>query len=391
MSSEDLLPIDDPLTAELAAAEWMRRLGFVDAYADGVPGADGGIDVESAEGLAQVKHYANPVGIAEIQRLAGISYERDKEGLFFALNGYTRQAVDSAEKTDLLLFTYSPDGRLEPNTSAAMALLHNSPVEATDLGVASSHFSDEVAGISPTMSDIEINKIRAALQNYIQDLGPNQSEDQDHLPAIRLTSQLELLDRPVPELRELARTRFAPVVLASRLCPESEMRRAISDISDRTVPSRLAVANNTACSPQLLRQILESDPSDPVRVSAARNESATATVLRAASGDPSIVVRRAVIEHPNAPHVLVSSMLSAEPDLREYSNAETPSAAIVRSAAIWWYEGWGELNWSDAEELGTAVAVAAILAIPVGWLFSSFGVWLILTVFLIPVAARAEE
>jgi hypothetical protein len=105
--------IRTPRDAELAAEAWMKYFGFGDAAVTPL-GADGGIDVDSARAVAQVKAYMVPVGRPEIQNLAGVAAVEGKVGFFFALNGYTTQAVEWGTKAKLALFTFDLQGVPEP-------------------------------------------------------------------------------------------------------------------------------------------------------------------------------------------------------------------------------------------------------------------------------------
>lgn len=93
--------------AELLARDWMRKHGYRDAELT-PPGADGGIDIVARKAIAQVKHHARPVGLADIQRTWGIATSEHKKALFFSLTGYTPKAADWARRHDVALYTYPP-------------------------------------------------------------------------------------------------------------------------------------------------------------------------------------------------------------------------------------------------------------------------------------------
>lgn len=71
--------------AENMAAAHMRAYGFSDARTT-PGGSDGGIDVVSRWGVAQVKYFSNPVGRPDVQKLRGAAHGRDRV-LFYALSG----------------------------------------------------------------------------------------------------------------------------------------------------------------------------------------------------------------------------------------------------------------------------------------------------------------
>lgn len=105
--------IRNPRDAELVAAEWMKFWGFDDAVATPV-GADQGIDVVCDEAVAQVKAHMVPIGRPDLQNLAGVAAVEGKTALFFALNGFTAQAIEWADKAKMALFTFDLQGEPEP-------------------------------------------------------------------------------------------------------------------------------------------------------------------------------------------------------------------------------------------------------------------------------------
>lgn len=86
------------------AAVWVRWLGHPEASRT-VGGADGGIDVEAPGALAQVKFYASsPIGRPDIQRLFGADEGEGRDLFFFSSSGYTRQAIECADRIGVALF-----------------------------------------------------------------------------------------------------------------------------------------------------------------------------------------------------------------------------------------------------------------------------------------------
>ena len=116
--------IDTWQAAERNVAVWMRHWGF-DGARTGGGGADGGIDVTSGTGLAQVKFEAAAVGRPALQRLVGARGRRDHQLLFFSGAGYSRQAQTYADQMDIALFTYTLTGVMRPASAAARHLLQN--------------------------------------------------------------------------------------------------------------------------------------------------------------------------------------------------------------------------------------------------------------------------
>ena len=89
--------------AEVVACDWMRRNGYRDAALT-QPGIDGGIDVTSKKAIAQVKHHAKPVGLAEMQRLSGIAQSTGRKALFFSTAGYTPRAKEWARNHGIEMY-----------------------------------------------------------------------------------------------------------------------------------------------------------------------------------------------------------------------------------------------------------------------------------------------
>lgn len=106
--------------AEALAAWHMQRLGFDDATMT-PPGADGGLDVRATDAVAQVKHYATPIGAPVIQQLRGAAHGQGA-ALFYSLSGYTKAAVEYANHAAVALFTYDEYGMVQPLNHAAQIL-----------------------------------------------------------------------------------------------------------------------------------------------------------------------------------------------------------------------------------------------------------------------------
>ncbi|MGW5074060.1 restriction endonuclease [Rhodococcus sp. NPDC004095] len=98
--------------AEIMARDWMKKNGHWGAKLTKA-GADGGIDIESMTSIAQVKHHASRVGIAEMQRLYGIAQSTRKKALFFAASGYSDQALKWATKHKIECYVYPPIRRVK--------------------------------------------------------------------------------------------------------------------------------------------------------------------------------------------------------------------------------------------------------------------------------------
>lgn len=114
--------IDNWQDAEEVAAAHMRGvLGYEDARITGA-GTDNGIDVTSLFAVAQVKHLTAPVGQPDVQRLVGAN-ETAKTMLFYSSSGYSKIAIEYAERSGVALFRFVPPGSPVPVSTAAHQLL----------------------------------------------------------------------------------------------------------------------------------------------------------------------------------------------------------------------------------------------------------------------------
>lgn len=93
--------------AELDAAEFLRALGFRDAYATSAS-SDGGIDVLGAHIAAQVKWQGAQVGRPAVQSFLGACHPNTDKWImcFFAYNGFTTPAQNLADSAPMALFTF---------------------------------------------------------------------------------------------------------------------------------------------------------------------------------------------------------------------------------------------------------------------------------------------
>jgi hypothetical protein len=101
----------------------MKEHGFRDATVT-PPGADGGIDIRSRHAVAQVKCHAKPVGLAEVQRLYGITESLRTTGVFFSSAGFTPKAREWADQCGSALLTINP---VTPVNDGARRLSRKSP------------------------------------------------------------------------------------------------------------------------------------------------------------------------------------------------------------------------------------------------------------------------
>lgn len=118
--------IRSPRDAELVAAEWLTYFGFTNVRPTPV-GADGGIDVDSDQAVAQVKAESIPVGRPKLQQHHGVAVAHRKMPIFFSLSGYTPQAQTYAADNGIILFGFNLQGEPEPANAAAHTILAGGP------------------------------------------------------------------------------------------------------------------------------------------------------------------------------------------------------------------------------------------------------------------------
>lgn len=114
--------------AEQMAANHMRAYGFADARTTR-GGSDGGIDVVSRWGVAQVKFYSNPVGRPDVQKLRGAAHGQERV-LFYAMSGFNQNAIDFADQARVALFQFDQRGMVWPVNGLAKA--YRKPQQAAE-------------------------------------------------------------------------------------------------------------------------------------------------------------------------------------------------------------------------------------------------------------------
>ena len=96
-----------PREAEIYVAKYMQFYG-----ATGVTetrfSRDGGVDVEADLFVAQVKHQEAKVGVKALRELFAVASVAQKQALFFAKVGFSKDAVEFANSVGISLFTYLP-------------------------------------------------------------------------------------------------------------------------------------------------------------------------------------------------------------------------------------------------------------------------------------------
>ncbi|WP_181435249.1 restriction endonuclease [Curtobacterium sp. MCBD17_019] len=111
--------------AESLAASWMRWMGLDGAQVTQLSN-DGGIDVEQADWVAQVKNYSagTNVGRPEVQNIYGVAMAEAKRAMFFTSSGYSAGAIEFADRVGAALFVYSAErGELTASNRTAADIL----------------------------------------------------------------------------------------------------------------------------------------------------------------------------------------------------------------------------------------------------------------------------
>ena len=112
----------DPADFEHICRDWLEAWGDTNVFVTQISG-DGGIDVISDNCVAQVKYFTTgPVGRPDLQQLAGAAIPSGKKPIFFAYNGYTKEAMSWAQQLPMYLFTFHAHSlKFQPaNTHAAI-------------------------------------------------------------------------------------------------------------------------------------------------------------------------------------------------------------------------------------------------------------------------------
>lgn len=91
--------------AEVLVRDWMRFLGAIDAETTRAS-KDGGIDVVSAQYVAQVKNYRGSVGAPEVRELYGAAQHDGREPLYFTSGTFTAEAIRFADAVKMGLLRY---------------------------------------------------------------------------------------------------------------------------------------------------------------------------------------------------------------------------------------------------------------------------------------------
>lgn len=97
-----------PDGAEKLCAQWMEHLGQINVRVTRST-SDGGVDIESNDRLAQVKHYRGSVGVTEVRELVGVASIDGRTPVFFTSEQYTSSALEFADKAGVLLFSYQAE------------------------------------------------------------------------------------------------------------------------------------------------------------------------------------------------------------------------------------------------------------------------------------------
>lgn len=140
--------------AEALAVAHMREIGFDDAKRT-PQGADRGLDGVSERAASQVKARQDPVGAPEIQQLKGAA-ENYEFVLFYSFSGYTAQAVEFANVSNVALFTFDRKNNVVAfNERARWLSGSESPkIEAIQAARDVDSVTDLVRGVNVLLSEL---------------------------------------------------------------------------------------------------------------------------------------------------------------------------------------------------------------------------------------------
>jgi hypothetical protein len=116
----------NPKEAETYVAQLLKFFGLAGAKVTRYS-RDGGVDVESVNGVFQVKHQVAPVGVGVVREIFGVAASTGKRAGVFAKTGFTKEAIEFAERNGIVLFSYTPT--FQGRTKIAQGLV-NSGFEA---------------------------------------------------------------------------------------------------------------------------------------------------------------------------------------------------------------------------------------------------------------------
>lgn len=91
--------------AEQLVCQWLHHLNVADAAVTQYTG-DGGIDIDSAQLIVQVKNYAGSVPVADVRDLAGAASVAKKRAALFTSGSMTRDGAAFAEQASIALVHY---------------------------------------------------------------------------------------------------------------------------------------------------------------------------------------------------------------------------------------------------------------------------------------------
>lgn len=100
----------------------MRTLGFADAELTR-HGSDGGVDIRANSAIAQVKARLVRTSRPEVQQLAGIAQHEGKLAIFFAVAGFTTEAMQWANDAGVAMFSLDSTGTARPIGHRAALLI----------------------------------------------------------------------------------------------------------------------------------------------------------------------------------------------------------------------------------------------------------------------------
>ncbi|WP_162458261.1 restriction endonuclease [Pseudactinotalea terrae] len=117
-------PFLTPREAEYHCAKIMKRLGARRVRVTQASG-DRGLDIEALGYAAEVKHQGKPIPERVVQQITAVAAARSAKPICFSYSGFSRNAIDWANRNNVILFAYSTEGEVWPWSRPAKRALRD--------------------------------------------------------------------------------------------------------------------------------------------------------------------------------------------------------------------------------------------------------------------------
>ncbi|MGQ0846516.1 MAG: restriction endonuclease [Sporichthyaceae bacterium] len=111
----------DPFEGETAVGAWIEWMSLGPSTVTRAS-RDGGVDVVSKHVVVQVKMEMVKASRPDLQRLTGVAACEGKRALFFALHGFTADALQWGQLAGMALFSFNRGGEPEPKNATARSV-----------------------------------------------------------------------------------------------------------------------------------------------------------------------------------------------------------------------------------------------------------------------------